>query len=107
MLKLLIFGLSWDSHLPASPSSDDTDEEDKAEDTSVCPLRYASDGMCHFSPHGLCPNGVTPGVRKGHQQISSSKQVMDIIDGLRLYCSYFTGRKNRAQVLSWMLHHPI
>lgn len=47
-------------------------------------LEICGDGMCHFTPHGLCPSGVTPGVAKGHWWISSSKQVIDIIDGLCL-----------------------
>lgn len=84
MLKLIIAGLFWDSRSPTPASSDDTDKEDKAEATSVCPWRYAGDGMCHFTPRGPCPSGVTPKVAKGHRQISSSKQVMGIIDGLGL-----------------------
>lgn len=47
-------------------------------------LEICGDGMCHFTPHGLCPSGVTPGVAKGHWWISSSKHVIDIIDGLCL-----------------------
>lgn len=50
MLKLIIAGLFWDSHLPTPPSSDDTDTEDKAEATNVCPLRYVV-MVCATSPH--------------------------------------------------------
>lgn len=89
MLKHIIVWLFWDSYLLIPPSSDDTDNEDKAEATSVCSLRYAGDGICHFKPHSLWPSGITPRVAKGHQQISSSKPVMDIIGvvGLESSCS--------------------
>lgn len=65
MLKLIIAGLFWDGRSPTPALSDDTDKEDKAEAISTC-LRYVGDGMCHFTPHGPCPSGVTPRVTKGH-----------------------------------------